>query len=218
MESLLSYSSQNDQSYNPEVYQDYKELPPYPYPENFVLLIRRIGIHAVKSNNRPDLLKSIWDMRRLRKNDFINFRLFFDYFIYDFLNIYIKKQMDDVVIEFSLKFLEEILFDSYKPVTDKWGEEIFDRLDEFIKKTTNEMLRTKALKILTDYLGGTDYWLIIFPLKHLVDISDENELNYWINNLNQFLAMAEPENLMNGVICSNFFADLNKLKSFSDLN
>lgn len=210
MNTQSEYESQIAKNWNSNEYQPYEQLPPYQQAmDNSIIFQRRIGIHALEDNNKTERLKSIWDLRRMRKYDYKSFYLLFDSFIYDFIEIYIEKQKDIQVINYSIRFLNE-LFDNNNSVPSKWAGELFETVCTLVKETPNDDIRNLSFEFLKKYLGTSDYCFILYPLKHIIEIFDEKELNYWINNLNEFLNNVDPNNLTNGVIWPNLFLELEK--------
>lgn len=203
---------------------DYKDLPNYGECVNAIQLHIETTNYILNSTDIRELLNGILILRKLRKYKYTIFAITFNNMIDLFVDKYLKKDQDFIVLEHTLRFIHEILFEPTEyerkePIKGDWYTIMFSKLYNIFKNETNTKIKSFAQNILQEYMVNSfNSDAIEKCLEALMLTNDENEFNFWVDSMKRLINDNDSFTLINEIDWGNVMIGLNKVSKENEIN
>jgi hypothetical protein len=129
---------------NPSLFPPFESLTPIPQNTDYIELLRELSINAINPLNKYIQIKTITDLRRVRKYQIDFFKVCFDNIIERFINNYIHSNSNEEISLCALLFFDEMFNDEPWNFNERWIDVCYSTLMDLIQSSTNVNISNAA--------------------------------------------------------------------------
>lgn len=147
------------------IFQPFETLPPFDQSVDYISLLREVSNNATTKTDTNTQLKTIFDLRRMRKYQEKFFEATFSNILGRFISCYVDENKDnESVIEAFLFFIGEIFSDYQFDFNESWIYKLYNVIEKYFFSSNQKLseLAKNAAKNLAIHMNYTPTLICLF--------------------------------------------------------